>query len=137
MPPKMYVTHYVLMSSIQVESEQYHVGQANTKNILFSFAQMIAHHTVGGCPMRAGDLIATGTLSGPSSTELGCLLELTRDGTVPFEPERKDLNSNKAGFSRQWLEDRDNVVFKAGVFGKGEAPRIGFGTCEGKILPCE
>lgn len=80
--------------------------------------------------MRSGDLIASGTLSGPTSTELGCLLELTRDGQKPFEAE---LDGKR--IERSWLEDGDGVVFEIGKNHEGDTMQISFGTCEGKILP--
>ena len=82
--------------------------------------------------MRPGDLIATGTLSGPTTAELGCLLELTRDGTSPFEAESKD-----GRISRPWLRDGDVVSFRIGKNSKGENFSVGFGACEGKILPAK
>jgi fumarylacetoacetase len=97
--------------------------ECNTKNIVFSFAQMLAHHTAGGCPMRTGDLIATGTLSGSSHRELGSLLEASRNGILPYEMETTGPEKQK--ISRLFLEDGDIVEFKA----------LGFGTCRGKIMP--
>ena len=79
--------------------------------------------------MRSGDLIASGTLSGSTAAELGCLLELTRDGTKPFE-----AWSEGGQISRPWLHDGDAVSFKIGKNSKGEALPISSGICEGKIL---
>ena len=82
--------------------------------------------------MRPGDLLATGTLSGPTRGELACLLELTRDGTTPFEAKCED-----GPISRSWLEDGDEVSFRIGKNSKGQTLPISFGVCEGKILPCK
>lgn len=89
---------------------------------------MLAHHTAGGCALRTGDLLATGTLSGPTRAELGCLLELTWDGT-----RRVVEGSSRQGF----LEDGDVVSFTARAGGgvKGnEKGRVGFGVCKGWVV---
>lgn len=83
--------------------------------------------------MRPGDLIATGTLSGATDTELGCLLELTRDGKAPIQIPSHGPGSTT--LSRAWLEDGDGVMFKTGS-GGGGSMGIGFGSCQGKVLPC-
>ena len=83
--------------------------------------------------MRSGDLIATGTLSGATDTELGCLLELTRDGKAPVQIQSNGLDRTALG--RAWLEDGDGVMFKIGS-GGDSTMGIGFGWCQGKILPC-
>jgi fumarylacetoacetase len=97
--------------------------ECNTKYIVFSFAQMLAHHTAGGCPMRTGDLIATGTISGPSRRELGSLLEASNNGTESYEMEAVGPEERK--ISRRFLEDGDIIEFKA----------PGFGSCKGKVVP--
>ncbi len=80
--------------------------------------------------MRPGNLLASGTLSGPTRDELGCLLEIARDGTQPLEAE-----FNGGRISRSWLEDGDVVSFRIGKTRSGEVLPIGFGICEGKVLP--
>ncbi len=60
------------------------MAECNTNNVVFSFAQMIAHHSRGGCALRPGDLLATGTISGPSKEREGCLMELSYSGTRPY-----------------------------------------------------
>jgi fumarylacetoacetase len=116
-----------------VESEKYHLTRCNTKNVVFSFAQMLAHHTAGGCPMQPGDLIATGTLSGATQPELGCLLEASWNGT------RQCTASTKAGaesksINRVWLQDGDIVQYTAQALPKDGLGRVGFGECSGEIL---
>ena len=91
----------------------------------WSMAQMLTHHTEGGCPMRPGDLLGTGTQSGPGEGEQGCLLELSRGGTLPV---------NLAdGSTRTFLEDGDTLVLRACAERKDRA-RIGFGDCVGTVV---
>ncbi|KAH8897752.1 Fumarylacetoacetase [Thozetella sp. PMI_491] len=118
--------------SLQVGSERYRIAECNTKNVIFSFAQMIAHHTRGGCPLRTGDLIATGTLSGSTQGELGCLLELSRDGVSPHSLESE--SSPKRILARTYLEDGDTVEFRARVGGLDGEGAVGFGVCKGRVL---
>src|SRR6516165_8775108 len=89
-------------------------------------AQMLAHLTCGGAPVRTGDLFASGTVSGPARNQLGCLLELTRNGTEPLElPE---------GIRRGFLEDGDEVVITATAPG-ADGEVIGFGEVRGQVIP--
>ncbi|EXJ69400.1 fumarylacetoacetase [Cladophialophora psammophila CBS 110553] len=117
---------------LELDSQEYHLVQGNTKNILFSFAQMIAHHTAGGCPLKSGDLIGTGTLSGSTPSELGCLLEATRNGSQPLEGSTLDVHKRK--ISRAWLEDGDVIKFRVGNTGSN-GRHVDFGCCEGKVVP--
>ncbi len=94
---------------------------------------MIAHHTRGGCPLRTGDLIATGTLSGPKRENAGCLLEQTWGGTDPCEMVAE--NSAESNVRRAYLEDNDTVEFTAHVTGPYGIGNVGFGVCSGKVLP--
>lgn len=87
----------------------------------WTFKQMVAHHTVNGCNLRPGDMLATGTISGPTTDSLGSLLELTMNGKEPFSID---------GGVRAFLEDGDEVELKGKV-----ADGIGFGSCSGVILP--
>jgi len=89
-------------------------------------AQMLAHLTCGGAPVRTGDLYASGTVSGPERGQLGCLLELTRGGTEPL-----DLPD---GTRRTFLEDGDEVVITATAPGPA-AEHISFGEVRGRIIP--
>ncbi|KAK5995229.1 Fumarylacetoacetase [Cladobotryum mycophilum] len=95
------------------------------KHLLWSFPQMVAHHTLGGCPMRAGDLLGSGTISGTESLERGSLLERTESGKVDVELEK--------GGVRRFIEDGDSVNIRG--YCSKDGVRIGFGDCEGKILP--
>jgi fumarylacetoacetase len=91
----------------------------------WSVAQIIAHHTVGGCNLQPGDLIGTGTLSTDSNAGLGSLLEISRGGKQPI-----DLPT---GETRSFLEDGDEVTLRAWCEGEG-AFRIGFGECVGRVV---
>jgi fumarylacetoacetase len=86
---------------------------------------MIAHHTSNGCPLRPGDLIGSGTISGPEPHNRGCLLELTKKGRAPIKlPD---------GRQRCFLEDGDTVILHACCHREHFAD-IGFGACSGQIL---
>ena len=82
--------------------------------------------------MRTGDLIATGTLSGPTREELGCLLEITRNGKESIELSAKDVEDEPV--VRTFLLDGDTVEFDAKVEHK-DGYSVGFGTCVGTVLP--
>lgn len=88
---------------------------------------MIAHHTITGCPMRTGDLLGTGTISGTERESLGSLLEASRNGA-----EAVVLGDGNDGekVERCWLEDGDEVILK-GVCGEG----VGFGEVRGVVRP--
>jgi fumarylacetoacetase len=87
----------------------------------WTFAQMLAHQTSNGCNLRAGDLLGSGTVSGPEAGAHGCLLERTAPLTLP------------SGESRTFLEDGDEVILRGYAEREG-ARRIGFGECRGKLL---
>ena len=92
----------------------------------WTVAQLIAHHTINGCNLRAGDLLGTGTQSGPTPPEAGSLLELTNSGKQPIR-----IGSTER---RTFLEDGDTVILR-GWCEKAGAARIGFGEASGQILP--
>ncbi len=100
------------------------------KDMYWTFAQMIAHHTVNGCNFHAGDLIASGTVSGPGPTQRGCLLESTWDG--PGKP-RKAVEL-PGGEKRTFLQDGDTVILR-GFCEREGFKRIGFGECRGTVMP--
>jgi fumarylacetoacetase len=100
------------------------------KDMYWTFAQMIAHHASNGCNLEAGDLLASGTVSGPTPGSRGCLLELTWDG--PGKPRRPiELPT---GEKRTFLADGDRVIFR-GCCEREGFRRIGFGECEGTVTP--
>jgi fumarylacetoacetase len=92
----------------------------------WTIAQLVAHHTVNGCALQSGDLLGSGTLSGPGADEAGSLLELSAAGTKPI------VLSN--GETRSFLEDGDTVTLKAFCERPGFR-RIGFGECRGTVTP--
>lgn len=99
------------------------VSHSNARHLYYAPAQQLAHHAISGCAMETGDLLGSGTISGPTHDSCGSLLELTRNGREPL-----DLDGVRRGF----LEDGDTVRLRGWCEG---AVRIGFGTCEGTILP--
>ncbi len=102
------------------------VIRSNARYLYWTPAQMLAHHSSGGCNMLPGDLIGTGTISGPTNDQLSSLLELTRAGQEPFTLP----NGERRGF----LHDGDEVSFTARCERPGYVP-IGFGTCGGRVIP--
>jgi len=107
-------------------SEAHVLSRASFERMYWTPAQMIAHHTSNGCNLRPGDVFGSGTVSGPSEHERGCLLELTSRGADPLLlPD---------GERRTFLEDRDEVTLHAFCERDGFR-RIGFGTCSGRIVP--
>ncbi len=102
------------------------LSSVNFRDLYWSFAQMIAHHTSNGCNLLAGDLLASGTVSGPTESSLGSLLEITRRGAAPLQL--------PSGESRSFLEDGDEVIF-SGFCERPGLPRIGVGECRGTVVP--
>jgi len=100
------------------------VSKSNYKYMYWNMAQQLAHHTVNGCNIRCGDLMASGTISGPEVGSFGSMLEIAWKGTKPF--------SMTDGSSRTFIENGDTVALKG--FAQKDGIRIGFGICEGKII---
>ncbi|XP_076457121.1 fumarylacetoacetase-like [Babylonia areolata] len=101
------------------------VARSNFKYMYWTMKQQLAHHTVNGCNINPGDLLASGTISGEAVDSYGSLLELCWRGTKPL-----DLGH---GVTRKFLADGDEVIL-TGVC-EGDCYRVGFGTCTGKVLP--
>jgi fumarylacetoacetase len=99
------------------------IARTNARGLYYSAAQQIAHHAMSGCAMETGDLIGSGTISGATPGSQGALLELTWNGRDPVAV---------AGGMRSFLQDGDSLAFRGGCEG---AYRLGFGPCEGTILP--
>lgn len=101
------------------------LSTSNYRDAYWCLAQMVAHHTVGGCNLCPGDLLATGTQSGPRGEQAGCLLELTQGGkhAIPLPN----------GEERRFLEDGDEITLSA-CCEHADAARIGFGVCAGTVL---
>lgn len=102
------------------------LSQSNLRDMYWTFAQMATHHASNGCNLRPGDLLASGTVSGPAQDQRGCLLELSWRGSDPIEL--------PTGETRAFLQDGDEVIL-TGCCEREGAGRIGFGECRGLILP--
>jgi fumarylacetoacetase len=102
------------------------LAASSYRHAYWTLAQMVAHHTLNGCPLRPGDVLGTGTLSGPALEESGCLLELSEGG--------KRALSLESGETRTFLEDGDLLELAAHCERDG-AVRIGFGVARGLIVP--
>ncbi|XP_058854897.1 fumarylacetoacetase-like [Acipenser ruthenus] len=101
------------------------ISKSNFKYMYWTMKQQLAHHTVSGCNVRPGDLLASGTISGPDAESFGSMLELSWKGTKTI-----DLGD---GQTRKFLQDGDEVFMTGYCQGKGY--RVGFGQCRGKVLP--
>ena len=99
---------------------------SNAADAFWTPAQLLTHHTVNGCNLRSGDLLGTGTLSGPAPEQGGSLLELSAGGRQPLQL------SN--GEQRSFLEDGDTVILR-GFCQRPGWRRIGLGECRGTVLP--
>lgn len=104
------------------------LSQASFKHAYWTVSQMVAHHTVNGCNLQPGDLLGTGTQSGPSPSEAGSLLELSGGGKQPI--------ALPNGETRTFLEDGDAVTLRGWCQREG-AVRIGFGEVTGTVLPAQ
>ncbi len=101
------------------------IARTNYNQMYYSAAQQLAHHTTSGCAMRVGDLLGSGTISGPTKDSRGSLLELSWGGKEPLTLD--------GGETRTFLEDSDTLTLRGAA--KGDGYRIGFGDCVGQILP--
>jgi fumarylacetoacetase len=104
------------------------ISHTSFRHQYWTVAQMVAHHTVGGCNLRSGDLLGSGTISGPNRAEAGALIELTEAGRSPIRLAN--------GESRSFLEDGDVVVMTGWCERPGYA-RIGFGENRGEVVPAK
>ncbi len=101
------------------------IARSNARNLYWSFAQQIAHHTVNGCNLRPGDLLASGTISGDDEDSYGSLLELAWRGERPLK-----LPSAEA---RSFIQDGDRITVSG--WAQGDGYRVGFGDAEGLVIP--
>jgi fumarylacetoacetase len=101
------------------------ISRTNFKYMYWNVCQQLAHHTINGCNVCIGDIMASGTISGPSRENTGSLLELTRNGQEPIRL--------KDGSTRRYLEDGDTVIMKG--FAVKDGKRIGFGNVRAKVEP--
>ena len=101
--------------------------RTNYREMYYSAAQLLCHHASSGCPMRVGDLLGSGTISGATQDSRGSLLELSWGGKEPI--------TLRTGETRSFLEDGDTLTLRGAAQGAGY--RIGFGTCAGQVLPAQ
>jgi fumarylacetoacetase len=101
------------------------IARTNYREMYYSAAQQLAHHTTSGCPMNSGDLLGSGTISGAEKHQRGSLLELSWGGKEPLT-----LNT---GETRSFIEDGDTVTMTGAA--KGNGYQIGFGLCSGTVQP--
>jgi fumarylacetoacetase len=104
--------------------EPHIVTRTNFQNLYWSVAQQLVHHTVNGCNLQPGDLLASGTISGSTEESRGCMLELTWRGANPLKLPN--------GETRKWLEDGDKLAITG--WSQAEGYRVGFGEVSGRIV---
>ncbi len=114
----------VMMKSEKME-EAVTICKSNYKYLYYNMSQHLAHHTVNGCNTRTGDMLASGTISGPTKDSRGSMLEITWRGTEPIKL--------PSGEERKFIEDGDTVIMTA--YSKGKEYTIGFGEVKAKLLP--
>ena len=105
---------------------EHRLSHSNFRDAYWSISQMVAHHTVNGCNLQPGDLLGSGTQSGPAPDEAGSMMELSKGG--------KQALTLPSGETRTFLEDGDTVVFRGACTAPGAA-RIGFGEVRGTLVP--
>lgn len=103
------------------------ICRSNFKYMYWNMCQQLAHHTVNGCNLNVGDVMASGTISGPEPHEFGSMLELAWKGTKPIQL--------KDGTERVFLKDNDTCIMRG--FAKKDGVTIGFGDCTTKVLPAK
>src|ERR1700761_2127236 len=103
------------------------IGRTNFKYMYWSSVQQLVHHTSSGCAMNGGDLLGSGTISGPEKNQRGSLLEISWNGAEPVELD--------GGIKRSFLEDGDSLAMRGWC--QGDGYRVGFGEVEGTILAAE
>lgn len=101
------------------------ISRTNYREMYYSAAQQLAHHTTSGCAMNTGDLLGSGTISGPNKENRGSLLELSWGGKEPIVL--------AGGGERRFIEDGDTLTLRGSA--KGDGYTIGFGECAGQLLP--
>jgi len=101
------------------------IGETNYSRMYYSAAEQLCHHAIGGCAMNVGDLLGSGTISGPTKTEYGSLMEMSWAGREPFTLD--------TGETRGFIEDGDKLTLRGNA--RGDGFTIGFGDCTGTILP--
>lgn len=107
------------------ESQAQTISRTNFRYMYWTMAQQLAHHTSGGCNVRIGDLMGSGTISGRTPDSCGSLLEATWNGQRPLQL--------ASGQTRSFIEDGDELTLRGWC--EGDGYRVGFGSCAGKVLP--
>ncbi len=123
------ITLEVLLASAKMQQEglpPVALSRGSFRDMYWTMAQMVAHHTSNGCNLMAGDLLASGTVSGPEPASAGCLLELTEGG--------RNAITLPTGEERRFLEDGDEIILR-GWCERDGFRKIGLGECRGLILP--
>lgn len=103
------------------------ICESNTRYLYWTMEQQLAHHTINGCPVNTGDVMASGTISGPEPHQFGSMLELTWRGTKPVRL--------KNGEERKFIQDGDTIIIRG--YAQKNGIRVGFGKCEATVLPAK
>lgn len=120
-----YDIHLDVLLQTPQQAAPFSIARSNFRYLYWNMSQQLAHHTITGCNMRPGDLLASGTISGPTEDSYGSLLELTWRGTKPIQL--------LGGETRKFLQDGDTLTISGWCQGAGY--RVGFGEVSGQILP--
>lgn len=118
--------HLQTMKMRKLNLPPYRLTRTSFRHLYWSFGQMLTHHASNGCNLRVGDLLGSGTISGPQPEAAGCLLEITEAGRNPIELPSSEL--------RAYLEDGDDILISGRCERMGFR-MIGFGVCRGRIVP--
>lgn len=116
---------FIAPESTTNKAEETLVSHSNYKFMYWTMEQQLAHHTVNGCNMNIGDMLASGTISGPTPDSFGSMLEITWRGTKPVKL--------KDGSERKFINDHDTVIVRG--YCEKDGVKIGFGDCKAKVLP--
>jgi fumarylacetoacetase len=122
---RAYDIHLEVGLQSRAMSEPARIARSNFRHLYWTMDQQLAHHTITGCNMRPGDLLASGTISGPTPDSYGSMLELAWRGTRPMRL--------PSGEERRFLEDGDRVTLSGWC--QGDGYRVGFGEVTGRLLP--
>ncbi len=123
--PMLYDIDLSIILTPEGENVSSTLGTTNYREMYYSSAQQLAHHTSSGCPMRTGDLLGSGTISGSEKDQLGSLLEMSWGGKHPL--------TLASGQKRSFLEDGDTVELQG--LARGDGYTVGFGGCRGTVKP--
>lgn len=122
--------HYDINLTVGIQpenAEETVVCESNYKHMYWNMVQQLAHHTVNGCNIRCGDMLASGTISGPTPTSFGSMLEISWRGSKPVK-----MND---GSERKFINDHDTVIMRG--YCEKDGVRIGFGEVSTKVLPAD